>query len=84
MERRVCYVSAIATKRTAVFVDLPLSLWTITVYDDKPRTFNVKLASDSPLGFHTNSFRKALDGIASCCDQQGNVMDACRPVRIAS
>ncbi len=75
--RTVCHVSSIAQRPLTgegLGLSLPVSAWTITVYDDTPRAFHVRHESDfSKLVFTARSKRAALAGIAERCDENGKV-----------
>ncbi len=72
--RKICYISSIAKcKELSVLgIELSLSLWIVTVYDDKPRTFNVRDGRGTY--FQTNSWYKVLEGIKSRCDENGKLI----------
>ncbi len=76
-ERRIRFVSSLAKRPigdSKIGLELPLSAWKITVYDDKPRRFNVYHAADfSTKHFTARSLRAALQGIRERCDERGAV-----------
>lgn len=73
--RTVWHVSSIARKDCppgALFPSLPVSAWTVTRYDDKPRAYHVKHCADfSPVHFTARSLVAALAGIVERCDESG-------------
>ena len=77
--RRVCYVSAVAKRpigESALGLELPVSQWTVTVYDDAPRKFAAREARGA--WFIARSKRAALRGIRERCDESGKVLDTVR------